>query len=89
LSKERRKKLVEASIAGQLFINSQETRKDEMNENVEVSVVNHYMAPFGSYLEKQVPLLSESIASAEKKKAFSEGVALINLAMRTMALGNG
>lgn len=47
LSKERRKKLVEASIAGQLFINSQETRKDEMNENVEVSVVNHYMAPFG------------------------------------------
>lgn len=47
------------------------------------------MVPFGEYLEKQVPLLSESVASVEKKKVFSEGVVLINLAMRTMALGDG
>lgn len=40
-------------------------------------------------MEKQVSLFSELIATADKKKDFSDGVMMINLVLKTMAVGNG
>jgi hypothetical protein len=47
----KRKKLVEAAIAGHIWINSQETKRLRENEDIESLEFTDYKQPFAEFLE--------------------------------------